>query len=432
MKSKLLFVFSLFVIGSFSAQNSTDWGVLTYDFSLGSYGAVFALSENAVFVAKSGHVYSSVDGGQNWVDYTTTVQENFYDIDFEDLNTGYIVGDNGTLIKTNNGGVSWSSITLNTSLDLYSIAITPNGNVWIVGENGITISSSDNGATWQENTSLTTEVLNAVAFRNNTEGFIAGNNGLLLHTQDAGQTWQTISINSTEDLYSLEVDNSSIYFISGESGFFSQNSEFHVSRSGYLIYHSNDLVNWDTTDFTNNFGLPVSEIEVYNSQVYAFASSFGLCDCCSFMIGAYDFSTSSTISSYSDDLTGSDCDHINMNYSDFHIFNENAAYVLVGDRVLKMGETGGFNYFSTENFQNPVINFYPNPVSEGELYVSSEHVNTRDLAFDLYNINGKLIKSFSNITENEPISIENVPKGVYFLKVKNHGSVSSTKKILVD
>lgn len=61
------------------------------------------------------------------------------------------------------------------------------------------------------------------------------------------------------------------------------------------------------------------------------------------------------------------------------------------------------------------ISYYPNPVSE-ELYLKWELINDVKVSrIDVYNINGQLIKSFSNLTNenNKTIPFQELPVGTY-------------------
>ena len=61
------------------------------------------------------------------------------------------------------------------------------------------------------------------------------------------------------------------------------------------------------------------------------------------------------------------------------------------------------------------ISYYPNPVSE-ELYLKWELINEVKVSrIDVYNINGQLIKSFSNLINenNKTIPFQELPVGTY-------------------
>ncbi|MBL6944888.1 MAG: T9SS type A sorting domain-containing protein [Bacteroidales bacterium] len=94
----------------------------------------------------------------------------------------------------------------------------------------------------------------------------------------------------------------------------------------------------------------------------------------------------------------------------------------------------------TECFQNTVgiedeketdkIILKPNPVIKGQTITIE--IKTKPLSIDLLNLSGKIIESFSQITENK-ISIEtsNLCKGMYLLRIQNKKNRMQTIKILI-
>lgn len=73
--------------------------------------------------------------------------------------------------------------------------------------------------------------------------------------------------------------------------------------------------------------------------------------------------------------------------------------------------------------KNNKLTVYPNPVKNGELFISGIGNNE---AVQIYNANGQLVQTV-NATANEKINVRKLSKGVYFVKTKTGGS-----KIIVD
>jgi len=73
--------------------------------------------------------------------------------------------------------------------------------------------------------------------------------------------------------------------------------------------------------------------------------------------------------------------------------------------------------------KNNRLTVYPNPVKNGELYISGIGNNE---AVQIYNANGQLVQTV-NATANEKINVRKLSKGVYFVKTKTGSS-----KIIVD
>lgn len=78
---------------------------------------------------------------------------------------------------------------------------------------------------------------------------------------------------------------------------------------------------------------------------------------------------------------------------------------------------------SEQMSKNNRLTVYPNPVKNGELFISGIRNNE---AVQIYNANGQLVQTV-NATANEKINVRNLSKGVYFVKTKTGSS-----KIIVD
>lgn len=78
---------------------------------------------------------------------------------------------------------------------------------------------------------------------------------------------------------------------------------------------------------------------------------------------------------------------------------------------------------SEQMSKNNRLTVYPNPVKNGELFISGIGNNE---AVQIYNANGQLVQTV-NATANEKINVRKLSKGVYFVKTKTGSS-----KIIVD
>ena len=78
---------------------------------------------------------------------------------------------------------------------------------------------------------------------------------------------------------------------------------------------------------------------------------------------------------------------------------------------------------SEQMSKNNRLTVYPNPVKNGELFISGIRNNE---AVQIYNANGQLVQTV-NATANEKINVRKLSKGVYFVKTKTGSS-----KIIVD
>jgi hypothetical protein len=83
------------------------------------------------------------------------------------------------------------------------------------------------------------------------------------------------------------------------------------------------------------------------------------------------------------------------------------------------------NSFKLENS----VSIYPNPVSNNEVFISSE---TELKSIVLYNVNGQIIQEIKNPSKiNDTYKVDNLPNGFYLMQLASENE-SITRKILVD
>jgi hypothetical protein len=83
-------------------------------------------------------------------------------------------------------------------------------------------------------------------------------------------------------------------------------------------------------------------------------------------------------------------------------------------------KTTGINDYSRQN-----INFYPNPTSG---IIKIEGINTSYIA-NIYNTEGKIVFTKTNDT-NEPLNIQHLPNGMYYLQIKTNDKEVIYKKLV--
>ena len=78
---------------------------------------------------------------------------------------------------------------------------------------------------------------------------------------------------------------------------------------------------------------------------------------------------------------------------------------------------------SVEDSFNDLISVYPNPTN-GLINLNF----TNDVSFDIFSINGKLTKSYTNFKDNQ-LDLSYLPKGVYFIQFQIDNKII-VKKII--
>ncbi len=72
------------------------------------------------------------------------------------------------------------------------------------------------------------------------------------------------------------------------------------------------------------------------------------------------------------------------------------------------------------------LNFYPNPVNNGKIYISSK--SSQDKEVTVYDVLGKPI--FQAIISNKELNISSISSGVYIIKIRE-GEATATRKLIV-
>lgn len=104
-----------------------------------------------------GEITFSVDGGLTWTypeNLTTGSPGNLYEVEFIDVNTGFIGGGSGTLKKTTDGGATFTQIEnpmiLVANKHINSLRYYDANTIYAGGSSGYVMQSTDGGATWSD------------------------------------------------------------------------------------------------------------------------------------------------------------------------------------------------------------------------------------------------------------------------------------------
>lgn len=76
--------------------------------------------------------------------------------------------------------------------------------------------------------------------------------------------------------------------------------------------------------------------------------------------------------------------------------------------------------------QQELLGFYPNPVSNGKLFLTSK--STLDKEVVIFDVLGKRV--FQVVVSSKEISIANLTPGVYIIKLRE-GDLTSTRKLII-
>jgi len=131
-----------------TADGGANWISKPYPDAEGLLYSVKFTDNSRAWIAGTGTVHRTTNGGINWETLLTGEQSSFKDIYFVDANIGWIVGFDGYILKSINAGVDWTMQETNLFSWLESIYFIDTNNGWVVGQNGEILHTTDGGANW--------------------------------------------------------------------------------------------------------------------------------------------------------------------------------------------------------------------------------------------------------------------------------------------
>lgn len=419
MKTLLLFFILIFSCSGFSQE---DWDYLPIEIPDNYHGAICPINENVVHVVSDyGKFYKTVDGGENWSQFDTGINEYFFDLSFDGIDNGYAVGDNGKILKTTNAGQTWYELSSGTSEALISVAINATNSIWAVGTNGKVLHSTNGGTTWVIESSLTVEKLNSIQFKNEDIGYIAGDNGTLFYTENAGVDWVQLTIPSTDDLFSISITENFLYLASGFSYLDPQ-----INFGAYELYRTNNNTDWLSHSLYFE-GPGCSDLFFYSDDSgFTIDSAALLCDCCFVWIKKTIDGGETWEFSLDEETNAANC-HANTGYADIKFVTAEIGYILLGPRILKTP----YEFVGVEEFDKAnAFSIYPNPITNGNFSLKINSTNTQDLLLNIFDVAGNKIYTKNNLKEDNIISVPNISKGIYFVKLLKNGKMVASRKLI--
>lgn len=256
---KLLFLTLLLSFCCFQiAHPQSGWFTQVSDSNC--YLDVSKSDANNVFVCGYlGKFIKTVNGGTNWTEIPTGIQNGLYSVSFPNESTGWIVGNPGIILKTTNGGNNWinQGFSGNCTM-LFDVQFKDVNTGWAVGENnldGVIIRTTNGGDNWFYQ-SFAGLPFRTVYFLNNLTGWVSGPYAHVRKTTDGGLTWTEYIVG----IYSYTIY--SIRFIDVNTGW----SVWGINDVSIIEKTTNSGANW-TIKWSSGTGVYLKDITFTDANI---------------------------------------------------------------------------------------------------------------------------------------------------------------------
>jgi len=389
-----------------------------------------------------------------WIQQSSGVTSNLYDVKFLNEKTGWSLGDGGKVIKTTNAGVNWFNVP-NPAIGkpLSTIHIVDSNVVYFCGYFETIIKTIDGGSNWiiiRNGPSGFGSSYNAIFFINQNTGWIAGTGQKVLRTTNGGITidstslfWGTLSdfyfINSSTGI--LCGDGNVFKTINGGISWFETNipikgtfSQFRrIGKFGNNIWAiGNDARVFRSTDFCETWNL-IDTIEPSEPNIIG----VGFVNQSTGYAGGNSGKLYKTIDggfSWRRENTGTDLRFV----ASICFTNDTTGYVCGGAGKMIYTEHGGMtnvNFLSSklpESFE--LKQNYPNPFN-GQTNIEFSITKQDYYSFEIYNLLGQKLETiFSETKSIGKYRVNyngiNLSSGTYFYKLSS-GERSIVKSFLL-
>ena len=161
-----------------------------------------------------GHIIKTTDSGSNWLNYSTEIIFDIYDIKMTNAQTGFASCADGSIIKTTNGGINWLR-TQNGFLDNFNFYFLNSSTGWANSYEKF-IKTTNGGLNWIyiSPLQLNFNFPKSIYFINENTGWVGNDSGLVFRTTNSGYNWNSYSLNTNARIIKITaLDNNTLLVI---------------------------------------------------------------------------------------------------------------------------------------------------------------------------------------------------------------------------
>lgn len=188
--------------------------------------------------------FCSISNAQSkWEKQISGTTEILTYVEFQNPDTGLVVGAQGIILRTTNGGKKWDLVNSGYSNDFSTVTFASKEIAFISGSNGIILKSINNGLTWSKLNSGVSSMLYSINFANINTGYCAGMEGVILKTTNGGNTWGSINGYFSNHIYRINFLNKDTGFVAAKDGLIAKTINGGTSWSQQQVGNSNMISN---------------------------------------------------------------------------------------------------------------------------------------------------------------------------------------------
>ena len=388
----------------------------------------------------TGGIKSSINYGSSFSESNPQAgTSTFRRIKFVNSLQGWVGGDDGKILKTSDGGNEWTLLTTSPYYSIGNDMAAISATKAIIATNEGTLITTTNGGTSFTATTLDNgNSLNAIHFPTASIGYVAGVSGKLWKTTNGGTNYSLLSTTTAQDL-------TEIYFPTTNTGYI-------VDAFTSIYKTTNAGNNWTTVNISGIGGTKqlyfVNETLGYtvNSEGDVFKTIDGgnsftaagstclqtpfdmqfINDSTGFVVGSFVNASCDVSYTINGGLTWNDLT-FPYAYAGWGVFAFDTSSIFLVGQNQTILKTGDGDVITTNDFQtsnsNDDLKLYPNPSSN---FINIEH--SEGIArWSIVNLQGQLIANGNG----NSLSVEEMPTGIYFLKVSLMNQEEINRRIQV-
>ncbi|HRF65391.1 MAG TPA: YCF48-related protein [Ignavibacteria bacterium] len=268
---------------NFTSNGGTSWSIVTSPV-IGS--SLFFLNENTGYsCGLGGFISKTINGGINWIQLTSGVNEKLNSIHFINSNFGVCAGDWGTILTTTNSGNNWIKFT-DVNLGFFTkISFIDQQTGYVCGTGNNIFRTTNAGLNWMPIYAGFNDIVVSFFFTSQSTGYMFGSFGSNFRTTNGGLSWNPHTNSSNlGKIYAVSPASANTFWCAADTGtihksldegqnwdlvlkqfitynnltcvhFANSQTGYIGSNSGRILRTTNSGINWQSENLNTTFNI---------------------------------------------------------------------------------------------------------------------------------------------------------------------------------